>query len=68
MNETQIRTVREWLEAGNTITSYEAFIKWKITRLSAVIHTLIHTYGVRISGEMELNNTTNKRYKRYKLL
>lgn len=68
MDETQIRTVREWLEAGNTITSYEAFIKWKITRLSSVIHDLIHMYGLRIAGEMELNNTTNKRYKRYKLL
>ncbi len=68
MNETQIRIVRQWLEAGNSITSYEAFIKWKITRLSAVIHTLIHAYGLRIVGEMELNITTNKRYKRYKLL
>ena len=68
MNETQIRIVRQWLEAGNSITSYEAFIKWKITRLSSVIHDLIHMYGLRIVGEMELNITTNKRYKRYKLL
>lgn len=68
MNETQIRIVRQWLEASNSITSYEAFIKWKITRLSSVIHQLIHIYGLRIVGEMELNITTNKRYKRYKLL
>lgn len=68
MNETQIRIVRQWLEAGSSITSYEAFIKWKITRLSSVIHQLIHIYGLRIVGEMELNITTNKRYKRYKLL
>lgn len=68
MNETQIRIVRQWFEAGNSITSYEAFIKWKITRLSSVIHQLIHIYGLRIVGEMELNITTNKRYKRYKLL
>ena len=68
MNETQIRIVRQWLETGNSITSYEAFIKWKITRLSSVIHQLIHIYGLRIVGEMELNITTNKRYKRYKLL
>ena len=68
MNETQIRIVRQWLEAGNSITSYEAFIKWKITRLSSVIHDLIHIYGLHIVGEMELNITTNKRYKRYKLL
>ena len=68
MDETQIRIVRQWLEAGNSITSYEAFIKWKITRLSSVIHDLIHMYGLRIVGEMELNITTNKRYKRYKLL
>ena len=68
MNETQIRIVRQWLENGGSITSYEAFIMWKITRLSSVIHQLIHIYGLRIGGEMELNITTNKRYKRYRLL
>lgn len=65
--DTQNRIIRTWLEAGHTVTSYEAFIRWKITRLSARIYDLIHRDGLNIVGDMELNSSTNKRYKRYRL-
>lgn len=64
---TQATIVRRWLEAGNSITSYESFLKWRITRLSAVIYILIHHDGLNITGEMQRNPTTNKCYKQYKL-
>ena len=65
--DTHNRIVREWLESGHSITSYEAFMRWKITRLSARIYELIHRDGMNIVGSMERNSSTNKSYKRYRL-
>lgn len=64
---TQIHIIRNELNAGRSVTSYEAFTKWKMTRLSSIIYILIHRDGMHIVGEMELNLNTNKRYKRYRL-
>lgn len=36
----QMKTVRKYLEDGNTLTSMEAFRKWGITRLSDKIFKL----------------------------
>lgn len=37
---TKTSKVLEYLEDGNRITSYEAFMKYKITRLSSIIFNL----------------------------
>ena len=64
---TQLKTVREWLQSGKSITSYEAFVRWKMTRLSAYIHTLIHVENMNIVGSREKNESSGKFYKRYRL-
>ena len=55
--------IAAYLKAGNTITSMEAFSKFRITRLSGVIFTLIHDRGMKIKV-MEARNK-NSRYAVY---
>ena len=45
----QMKTVRKYLEDGNTLTSMEAFRKWGITRLSDKIFKLRQT-GLQIDS------------------
>lgn len=61
--ETQVAKVKEHLEKHKSITSWEAITRYHITRLSAVIYTLIHQYGMNISGKFETKK--GKTYKRY---
>ena len=67
MNTTKTASQRDkiaaHLKAGNTITSMEAFRKFRITRLSGVIFSLIHERGMKIKV-MEARNK-NSRYAVY---
>lgn len=47
--------IAAYLKAGNTITSMQAFRKFRITRLSGVIFTLIHDRGMKIKS-VEVQN------------
>lgn len=49
--ETLTQSVRAYLEEGHTITSLEAIRLFGATRLSAIIYTLRHDYGLPIEGE-----------------
>ena len=53
------------LKEHQTISSWEAITKYHITRLSSVIHTLIHKDGYDIRGYHVHNG--NSRYYEYKL-
>ena len=48
----QLADVFDFLNAGNTLTSFEAWDKFGITRLSSVIH-LIRKGGYPVSTEMK---------------
>lgn len=45
---TQVDRVLRHLKDSNSITSYEAFVDYGITRLSAVIYVLRHDYNLCI--------------------
>lgn len=49
----QKNKIREILEAGYSITSYDAFLKFGITRLSALIFDLKNIDGLDIVTEFE---------------
>lgn len=59
----QNATVRAHLESGETITSWEAIQRWRITRLARVIDDLEKLLGHQIPSKWEAAN--GKRYKRY---
>lgn len=50
MNKTQKEVIRKRLEKKGCITSYQAFIRYGITRLSAIIYDL-RKEGMEISAE-----------------
>ena len=51
MRYSQKNEIREFLEAGNSITSVEAFSKFGATRLSAIIYDLKNIDGLDIKAE-----------------
>lgn len=69
MTGSQILRVRTWLKEGNTLTSEEAWRRWGITRLSAIIHNLRkHGYDIETSNEWKYNRYGEKVcFGRYKL-
>lgn len=62
---TQWQTVLEHLQTGNTVSNYEAFRMWNITRLGAVIEQ-IRKRGYCVTTTMEKSDNGN-RYGRYRL-
>jgi len=54
MNTTKTASQRDkiaaHLKSGKTITSMEAFSKFRITRLSAVIFDLVHRRGMKVKS------------------
>lgn len=48
----QRKRVADYLLAGNSITSLEAFQKFGATRLSAIIYDLKNTYAMNIASEI----------------
>ena len=66
MNKTKI--VKEYLEAGNTITDMKAVELCQSYRLSAIIFELRHSYGMNIQDRWLENANTKTRYKEYYLV
>ena len=66
-NKTKIKKVREWLEAGNTITDMKAVEIAQSYRLSAIIYELRHHYGLDVRDRWLQNENTGNRYKEYYL-
>lgn len=56
---TKTAKVKAYLEAGNTITSWEAINLFKCTRLSAVIFNLINEYDMPIDSKRVYEDGTN---------
>lgn len=64
MKKTKISQVKAHLERGWSITSLDAFKKYNVTRLAAIIHELRHKDGMQI---IDLNASTKANYSRYKM-
>ena len=62
----QETVVLNHLKRYGTITSMEAFSKYQITRLSAIVHTLRHKRGYDIQTLMVYKNGTH--FARYTML
>ena len=63
---TQLEKVKLHLEEHNTITSWEAIQKYRITRLAAVIHTLRNEHKMQINSDWGTND--GKKWVEYKLV
>lgn len=62
--DSQSMKVLRYLERGNKITSYEAFVKFNITRLSAVIW-ILRNDGYKIESRMVNNGDGRTNYAEY---
>jgi len=60
--------VKEYLENGNCITDMKAVELCQSYRLSAIIYTLRHNYGLNIQDRWLENKNTKTRYKEYYLV
>ena len=68
---TQLDRIERHLRDFGGITSFESFIEYGITRLSAIIYTLRHKKGYDIRGEwVEKKNRYGEptRFKKYQLI
>lgn len=65
--KSQVEIVIEHLEAKGSITSMEAFSKYKITRLAAII-ALAKKRGYSITTELILNSDRIGHYAKYHLM
>lgn len=59
---TQISKIRTALEAGESITTFDAIIRWRCTRLAAHI-CILKKRGMKISKQTVVQN--GKRFARY---
>jgi hypothetical protein len=66
--ETKTKIVKEYLEAGNSITDMKAVELCQSYRLSGIIFNLRHSYGMNIQDRWLENENTGSRYKEYYLL
>tara|TARA_R110000737_G_C14182289_1_gene413625 strand:- start:5 stop:253 length:249 start_codon:yes stop_codon:yes gene_type:complete len=67
MAKSQLNQIKDHLELYDTITSWEAIQKYRITRLSAIIHTLRHDNQMSIvSNNKKKDDGTN--WAEYKLV
>jgi hypothetical protein len=64
-SETQLMQVRKHLQSGKKLTSWDAIMKYGITRLSSYIHTLRNN-GMEIDTKMVYKNGSH--YAEYKLI
>lgn len=64
MKKSQVEIIIEHLERNGHITSMEAFSRYKITRLAAVI-SLIKKRGYNITSECVINPDRIGHYARY---
>ena len=64
---TQEEKVLRHIQRKGSITTYEAFKLYNITRLSAKIYDLINIRGEKIESEYRINQKTGASYKIYYL-
>ena len=62
--DSQSMRILRHLQNGNTVSSFEAYERFHVTRLSAVIKILKND-GYAIESEWEQNEDGRKNYKRY---
>ena len=67
MAKSQLNEIKEHLLWYDTITSWEAIEKYRITRLSAIIHTLRHEEGMNITST-DKRKENGKNWVEYKLV
>ena len=65
--ETKIKTIKDYLEAGNYVDDAKAVDLCRSYRLSAIIYTLRHDYNMNIQDRWRENQDTVTRYKEYYL-
>lgn len=64
---TQEEKVLRHIKKYGSISTYDTFKNYNITRLSAKIYNLIHNQGINIKSEYRTNKKTNCNYKVYYL-
>ena len=64
---TQEEKVLRHIKKYGSISTYDAFKHYNITRLSAKIYNLIHNQGINIKSEYRTNKKTGCNYKVYYL-
>ena len=67
MAKSQLNQIKQHLLWYDTITSWEAIEKYRITRLSAIIHTLRHEEGMNITST-DKRKENGKNWVEYKLV
>ena len=67
MAKSQLNEIKQHLLWYDTITSWEAIEKYRITRLSAIIHTLRHEGGMNITST-DKRDVDGKNWVEYKLV
>ena len=67
MAKSQLNEIKQHLLWYDTITSWEAIEKYRITRLSAIIHTLRHEEGMNITST-DKRKENGKNWVEYKLV
>ena len=67
MAKSQLNEIKQHLLWYDTITSWEAIEKYRITRLSAIIHTLRHEGGMNITST-DKRKENGKNWVEYKLV
>ena len=67
MAKSQLNEIKQRLLWYDTITSWEAIEKYRITRLSAIIHTLRHEEGMNITST-DKRKENGKNWVEYKLV
>ena len=55
VKDSQKKKVLEWLKKGKTLTSAQAWTKWGITRLSAIIYELRKYWNIKTEMVNVLN-------------
>jgi hypothetical protein len=60
----QVARIRSLLERGGSITSYESYDRYKITRIGRIVHVL-RGRGMKIASPMEERG--GKRWARYRM-
>lgn len=61
----KVELVYYWLAKGNSITSIEAFDKWRVTRLADIVHELRTRYCLPVMTELVQDGRT--RFARYRM-
>lgn len=65
--ESQIKLIEKHLKSGKPVSSYEAIMTYRITRLAAIIHRL-KSHGMEIKSIKKRNKENTSYYSEYILI